>query len=176
MNTGGHVDLPGAPPDEGGEYRPVRPAKRNLGLVRRSTATSCCKLVSSLCRILEPHRLRITAGHWLRPTSGTPHLRLYEAIGRVHPQVLGRTLPLNGAAVCGAALANLDLPVAMLRGFALLARAAGLLGQVAEEHRRGAGSLMSGCPSDVQLFWCAKDPSPDRRLVVGIKFDGWKCD
>src|SRR6266568_7769985 len=26
-----------------------------------------------------------------------PHLRLFEAIGRVHPQVLGRTLPLNGA-------------------------------------------------------------------------------
>ena len=65
-----------------------------------------------------------------------PHLRLYEAIGRVHPQVLGRTLPLNGAGVCGAALADLDLPVELLRGFALLARAAGLLGQLAEERRR----------------------------------------
>jgi citrate synthase len=64
------------------------------------------------------------------------HLRLYEAIGRVHPQVLGRTLPLNGAGVCGAALADLGLPVEMLRGFALLARAAGLLGQLAEERRR----------------------------------------
>jgi citrate synthase len=65
-----------------------------------------------------------------------PHLRLYEAIGRVHPQVLGRTLPLNGAGVCGAALADLGLPVELLRGFALLARAAGLLGQLAEERRR----------------------------------------
>jgi citrate synthase len=65
-----------------------------------------------------------------------PHLRLFEAIGRVHPQVLGRTLPLNGAGVCGAALADLGLPVEMLRGFALLARAAGLLGQLAEERRR----------------------------------------
>src|SRR3954471_23159011 len=64
------------------------------------------------------------------------HLRLYEAIGRVHPQVLGRTLPLNGAGVCGAALADLGLPVEMLCGFALLARAAGLLGQLAEERRR----------------------------------------
>ncbi len=64
------------------------------------------------------------------------HLRLYEAIGRVHPQVIGRTLPLNGAGVCGAALADLGLPVEMLRGFALLARAAGLLGQLAEEQRR----------------------------------------
>src|SRR5512133_2651008 len=65
-----------------------------------------------------------------------PHLSLFAAIGRVHPQVLGRTLPLNGAGVCGAALADLGLPVEMLRGFALLARAAGLLGQLAEERRR----------------------------------------
>jgi citrate synthase len=67
------------------------------------------------------------------------HLRLYEAIGRVHPQVLNRTLPLNGAGVCGAALADLDLPVEMLRGFALLARTAGLLGQLAEERNRPVG-------------------------------------
>jgi len=65
-----------------------------------------------------------------------PHLRLFEAIGRVHPQVLGRTLPLNGAGVCGAVLADLGLPLSLVRGFALLARCAGLLGQLAEEERR----------------------------------------
>jgi citrate synthase len=64
-----------------------------------------------------------------------PHLRLFEAIGRVHPQVLGRTLPLNGAGTCGAVLADLGLPLKLLRGFALLARAAGLLGRLAEEQR-----------------------------------------
>jgi citrate synthase len=68
-----------------------------------------------------------------------PHLRLFTAIGRVHDQVLGRTLPLNGAGVCGAALADLGLPVDLLRGFALLARTAGLLGQLAEERRRPIG-------------------------------------
>ena len=68
-----------------------------------------------------------------------PHLRLFEAIGRVHPQVLGRTLPLNGAGTCGAALADLGLPADLLRGFALLARTAGLLGQLAEEQRRPIG-------------------------------------
>jgi citrate synthase len=68
-----------------------------------------------------------------------PHLRLFEAIGRTHEQVLGRRLPLNGAGVCGAALADLGLPVELLRGFALLARAAGLLGQIAEEARRPIG-------------------------------------
>ena len=68
-----------------------------------------------------------------------PHLQLFEAIGRVHDQALGRRLPLNGAGVCGAALADLGLPVELLRGFALLARAAGLLGQLAEERRRPIG-------------------------------------
>ncbi|HUQ59423.1 citryl-CoA lyase [Lentzea sp.] len=64
-----------------------------------------------------------------------PHLSLFAAIGRVHPQVLGKTLPLNGAGTCGAALADLGLPLELLRGFALLARTAGLIGQLAEELR-----------------------------------------
>ncbi len=68
-----------------------------------------------------------------------PHLRLFEA-DRPHPRAGARSaLPLNGAGVCGAALADLGLPVELLRGFALLARAAGLLGQIAEERRRPIG-------------------------------------
>jgi citrate synthase len=65
-----------------------------------------------------------------------PYLALFAAIGRVHPEVLGRRLPLNGAGVCGAALADLGLPLPLLRAFALLARTAGLVGQLAEELRR----------------------------------------
>lgn len=65
-----------------------------------------------------------------------PHLALFEAVGRVHPRILGRTLPLNGAGVSGAALADLGLPLELLRGTVLLARCAGLLGHIAEEIRR----------------------------------------
>ena len=85
-----------------------------------------------------PVLLRIADEEGLRG----PHLRLFEAIGRVHPQVLGRTLPLNGAGTCGAALADLGLPPELLRGFALLARAAGVLGHIAEEQRRPVGMDM----------------------------------
>jgi citrate synthase len=67
------------------------------------------------------------------------HLELFAAIGRVHPEVLGRTLPLNGAGVCGAVLADLDLPADAIRGFALLARCAGLIGHLAEEQRDPIG-------------------------------------
>jgi citrate synthase len=62
-----------------------------------------------------------------------PHLSLFAAIGRVHPSILGRTLPLNGAGVCGAVLADLGFSPAIVRGFALLARCAGVLGHIAEE-------------------------------------------
>jgi citrate synthase len=69
-----------------------------------------------------------------------PHLLLLDAVGRVHPEILGRTLPINGAGACGAVLCDLGFPVDILRGFALLARAAGLLGHLAEEMRRPVGS------------------------------------
>jgi citrate synthase len=65
-----------------------------------------------------------------------PHLALFEALGRVAPDVLGKRLPLNGAGVCGAALADLGIPLQLLRGVVLLARCAGLLGHIAEEIRR----------------------------------------
>jgi citrate synthase len=64
-----------------------------------------------------------------------PHLALFEAIGRVAPGVLGKNLPLNGAGTCGAALADIGIPLELLRGVVLLARCAGLLGHLAEEIR-----------------------------------------
>jgi citrate synthase len=89
-------------------------------------------------KVLDPRTPRLIAIAEEEGLRG-PHLRLFEAIGRTHEQVLGRHLPLNGAGVCGAALADLGLPVDLLRGFALLARTAGLLGQLAEERRHPIG-------------------------------------
>ena len=77
-----------------------------------------------------------------------PHLALFEAVGRVAPSELGRSLPLNGAGVCGAALADLGIPLQLLRGVALLARCAGLLGHIAEEIRRPvAGAIFADVES-----------------------------
>ena len=88
-----------------------------------------------------------------------PHLSLFTAVGRVHPAVLGRTLPLNGAGVCGAALADLGLPLELLRGFALLARTAGLVGQLAEELRRPVANEIF---LSVDLNNRSVDPEPYR--------------
>ena len=62
-----------------------------------------------------------------------PHLRLLREVAAAHREQTGRALPINGAGVAGAALADLGFPPALLRGFALLARTAGLLGHLAEE-------------------------------------------
>jgi citrate synthase len=54
-------------------------------------------------------------------------------VAAAHAKQTGRELPINGAGVAGAALADLGFRPALLRGFALLARTAGLLGHLAEE-------------------------------------------
>lgn len=67
------------------------------------------------------------------------HLRLFSAIGDVAPEIMGKNLPLNGAGVCGAALADLGVPLQLLRGAVLLARCAGLLGHLGEEIKNPIG-------------------------------------
>jgi citrate synthase len=111
-----------------------------LDAVRRSHSTG--RLIPGLGHPVHkeldprtPALIRIATDEGVRG----PHLQLFEAIGRVHERVLGRTLPLNGAGVCGAALADLGLPVDLLRGVSLLARCAGLLGQLAEERVHPVG-------------------------------------
>lgn len=67
-----------------------------------------------------------------------PNLRLLRHVAEAQAAT-GRRLPINGAGATGAALADLGLPWRLLRGFALLARTAGLLGHLAEEMDRPIG-------------------------------------
>ena len=68
-----------------------------------------------------------------------PHMRLLEAVRAANAEISGRPLPINGAGAAGAALADLGLPPDLARGFALLARTAGLVGHLAEEARQPLG-------------------------------------
>jgi citrate synthase len=68
-----------------------------------------------------------------------PHLRRLREVAEAHREQTGRELPINGAGVAGAALADLGFPIPLLRGFALLARTAGLLGHLAEEMEHPLG-------------------------------------
>ena len=68
-----------------------------------------------------------------------PYLTRLRELAAAHARQTGRELPINGAGVAGAALADLGFPAPLLRGFALLARTAGLLGHLAEEMQSPIG-------------------------------------
>jgi citrate synthase len=68
-----------------------------------------------------------------------PYLTRLSEVADAHAKQTGRELPVNGAGVAGAALADLGFPAPLLRGFALLARTAGLLGHLAEEMQSPIG-------------------------------------
>jgi citrate synthase len=83
-------------------------------------------------RVQDPRTPRIYEIAGESGLTGTYLSRLKE-VSAAHARQAGRELPVNGAGVAGAALADLGFPPALLRGFALLARTAGLLGHLAEE-------------------------------------------
>ena len=68
-----------------------------------------------------------------------PHLTVLRTVAEVHAAATGKALPINGAGVAGAAFADLGFPPAIVRGFALLARTAGLVGHLAEEMEHPIG-------------------------------------
>jgi citrate synthase len=68
-----------------------------------------------------------------------PHLRMLEFVADAHRNQTTKALPINGAGAAGAALSDLGFPPALARGFALLARTAGLIGHLAEESERPIG-------------------------------------
>jgi citrate synthase len=68
-----------------------------------------------------------------------PHMALLEFVADCHRESTGKVLPINGAGAAGAALADLGFPPHLARGFALLARTAGLIGHLAEEAERPIG-------------------------------------
>jgi citrate synthase len=83
-------------------------------------------------KVEDPRTPRIYAIAEETGLAGSYLARLKE-VAAAHARQTGRELPINGAGVAGAALADLGFPAALLRGFALLARTAGLLGHLAEE-------------------------------------------
>jgi citrate synthase len=62
-----------------------------------------------------------------------PHLTLLHHVAAAHGDATGKALPINGAGTAGAALADLGFPPELVRGFAILARATGIVGHLAEE-------------------------------------------
>ena len=68
-----------------------------------------------------------------------PHCRLFERFGEQANKRLGLQLPLNAAGAAGAILSDLGFSWKIVRGILLVARAAGMVGHLAEEQERPIG-------------------------------------
>lgn len=64
------------------------------------------------------------------------HVAAVEALGRAVDEVNGRHITLNATGAIAALLGDCGVPAEILRGFAIIARAAGLVGHIHEEQQR----------------------------------------
>ncbi len=71
------------------------------------------------------------------------HVRMLRAVERVLPEALGRPLPINVNGAIPAVMLDVGFPLAALKGVALLARTAGLIGHLQEESERPIGFILA---------------------------------
>jgi citrate synthase len=127
------VPLGGEPTDEA-----LREAAATAVRARRDAGKRVPGLGHPIHKELDP---RVPRLYEIATEAGVlgPHMRLLEAVRAANDEISGKRLPINGAGAAGAALADLGLPPDLARGFALLARTAGLVGHLAEEARHPLG-------------------------------------
>lgn len=71
-----------------------------------------------------------------------PHTRLMLRVQDHATSPSGKSLPLNAGGMCGALLCDLGIDTAALRGVAVVSRAAGIVGHLAEEARAPMGRTL----------------------------------
>lgn len=67
------------------------------------------------------------------------HIRALEALSRAVDQVAGRPITINATGAVAAVLGEIGVPTAVMRGFAVISRAAGLVAHVVEEQQSPSG-------------------------------------
>jgi citrate synthase len=85
----------------------------------------------------DPRPARIFAVAEQSGASGR-HIEALRALGRAVDAAYGKHITINATGAVAAALLDIDVPAEIMRGFAVLARCAGLVGHVLEETRRPA--------------------------------------
>jgi citrate synthase len=92
-------------------------------------------------RVEDPRTPRIYA---LAEEEGVlgPHLRLLRAVADAQAEASGHRLPINGAGAAGAALVDIGIPPASVRGVVLVARTAGLVAHLTEEAETPIGMTL----------------------------------
>jgi citrate synthase len=85
----------------------------------------------------DPRPARIFAVAEANGASGR-HIEALRALGRAVDAAYGKHITINATGAVAAALLDIEVPAEIMRGFAVLARCAGLVGHVLEEARRPA--------------------------------------
>jgi citrate synthase len=67
-----------------------------------------------------------------------PHIAALELLSAALDRALGRHLTINATGAVAAVLADVGMPAEIMRGFALIARCAGLVGHLHEEQQQPA--------------------------------------
>lgn len=83
----------------------------------------------------DPRALRLLALADELGTAGR-HAQALDAVTRLHPSILGRSLPLNATGAIAAVLLDAGFPGEVLKGIPLVARTAGIVAHLLEERRR----------------------------------------
>lgn len=95
----------------------------------------------------DPRANRLLAIAKEQSTEGK-HIAMLHAIEAVLPEVLGRSLPINVNGAIPVVMLDAGFPLAALKGIALLARTASLIGHLQEESERPIGFIMAGAAAD----------------------------
>jgi citrate synthase len=80
------------------------------------------------------------------------HIAMLHVVRDAMPEALGRPLPINVNGAIPAVLLDVGFPLAALKGIAMLARTASLIGHLQEERERPIGFIMAGAGADAIEF------------------------
>jgi citrate synthase len=76
------------------------------------------------------------------PQAGGHYLDAIEALSRAVDAAYGKHITINATGAVAALLGELQIPTTVMRGFAVISRAAGLVAHVAEEQRQPTGRMI----------------------------------
>ncbi|MPM91858.1 hypothetical protein SDC9_138992 [bioreactor metagenome] len=69
-------------------------------------------------------------------------IRALEALSRAVDEVAGRAITINATGAVAALLGEIAVPTRLMRGFAVISRAAGLVAHIAEEQKDPSGRFI----------------------------------
>ena len=73
---------------------------------------------------------------------GARHMAALRMLGAEVDRAFAKHVTINATGAAAALLSEMDVPVALMRGFAVISRAAGLVAHIAEEQARPSGRFI----------------------------------